>query len=449
MSAGYRRLSASGLDVAARCPGSCALPEVDVGSTPDQVAGTRRHEVLDAFAAAWSRHGDADRAAADVLLALKGDDTENDAEDEGEEDDEAKTASAWLETMHRIDMPQQLTSRGRIAIRVETGLSFGLNLQTGEVVDLGRVDGRAYTHDAGWVCGTCDWLLHFADGGPPVLVDFKGSRRATPARDNLQTAFYAGCVASLRGYPAVDIELRYIEPDGSVYVDSARCDDWWLDGGIGRILEVGRSVEAARAAARAGEIPPIQAGTHCRDCASLRVCPAQTKALASLVAAGDDISVLGLSPAAAGQAWVKIESLLELLKRLKSALRERAITDDGLPLGEGERLAVISSTRRKILVDKAIPLLRDRFGSRADSIFEITLKSAKIDRLAVEVVREKGGKVGLAKAELWAGLKKEGAVSEAVYKQLRVKKVPLRAAVTQSVPPALPPGDENAPGRSS
>lgn len=441
MSAGYRRLSASVLDVAARCPGSCALPEVDVESSPDQVAGTRRHKVLDDFAAAWSRHGDADRAAADVLLALKGDDTQEGEEDEDEEDEETKAASAWLETMHRLDMPQQLTSRGRVAIRVETGLSFGLNLQTGEVVDLGRVDGRAYTRDAGWICGTCDWLLHFADGGPPVLVDFKGSRRATPARDNLQTAFYAGCIASLRGYRAVDIELRYIEPDGSVYVDSARCDDWWLDGGIGRVIEVGRAVEAARAAARAGEIPPIQAGTHCRDCASLRVCPAQTKALASLVAAGDDISVLGLSPAAAGQAWVKIESLLELLKRLKSALRERAITDDGLPLGEGERLAVISSTRRKIIVEKAIPLLRDRFGSRAESIFEITLKSAKVDRLAVEIVREKGGKVGAAKAELWAGLAREGAVRESVYKQLRVKKVPLRAAVTQTAqPPALPSG---------
>jgi hypothetical protein len=403
--------------------------------------------VLDAFAAAWMRHGDADRAAADVLLALKGGDEEEGDEEDEEEDDETKAASAWLETMHRIDMPQQLTSRGRVATRVETGLSFGLNLGTGEVVDLGRVDGRAYTHDAGWVCGTCDWLLTFADGGPPVLVDFKGQRRATPARDNLQTAFYAGCIATLRGYPEMDIELRYIDPDGSVYVDSARCDQWWLDGGIGRVLEVGRAVEAARAAARAGEIPPIQAGTHCRDCASLRVCPAQTRALASLVAAGDDISVLGLSPSAAGQAWVKIETMLELLKRLKGALRERAITDEGLPLGEGKRLSVVRSTRRKILVDKTIPLLRDRFGSRVDSILETTIKSAKIDRLAVEVVREKGGKVAAAKAELWTGLKGAGAVRESVYTQLRVQNVPVRAAVTQVAEvPALPSGEANEEG---
>lgn len=440
MSAGYRRLSASGLDVAAKCPGSCALPAVDVGSTPDQVAGSRRHELLDQFAALWSRHGDADRAAAEVLVRTKveDDDEEGDDEDDG---DDVKAASAWVETMHRIDLPQQLTSRGRVACRVETGLSFGLNLETGEVIDLGKVEGRAYTRDDGWVCGTADWLLHFADGGPPVLVDFKGSKRATAARDNLQTAFYAGCVASLRGYPAMDVELRYIEEDGSVYVDSTRGDEWWLEGGLGRIIEVGRDVESARAAARAGEIPPIQAGSHCRNCASLRVCPAQTRALAALVSAGDDVSVLGLSPEKAGAAWVKVEALMELLKRLKGALKERAITDGGLPLGAGEQLVPVRSLRRKVRADRAIPMLRDLFGDRVDSAIDMSIKSAKIDRLAVEVVREKGGKMAAAKAELWKRLTDGGAVTETSFVQLRSRKVAVRAAVSQA-PAALPASTE-------
>lgn len=422
MIAGYRRLSASCLDVARVCPASCALPAVDVGSSPEQRAGTRRHEVLDRFAALWTECGDPDRAAAAALAAFASvEEVEGDDEDD---EDEKSDVAPWLETMRRVDLPHQLTSRGRVATRVETGLGFAVHVETLDVRELGHVEARAYTLDEGWVCGTFDWLLTFADGGPPVLVDFKGSLRCEPARDNMQVAFYAAAVAAVRGYREIDVEIRYIEDDGEVVVDAARLDDWALDGGLTRVQEVARAVDAARAAVAAGAPPPMRAGTHCRRCPSLRVCPAQIASLAAFVdeERRDAIRVLGLSPEEAGAAWVRLDAIGEFLKRVKAALRERAITDGGLPLGGGERLRPIRSTRKNLNLEKALPVLREEVGDRVDSLLTQTLKTTAVDRLGVEVARDRGGKVKDGKARLWARLHEAGAVTSSAFTQLRVVK---------------------------
>jgi hypothetical protein len=60
----WRRLTASGLRLAALCAAASALPADDAESTDAQAAGTGRHAFLDALAVAYRGDADAARACA-------------------------------------------------------------------------------------------------------------------------------------------------------------------------------------------------------------------------------------------------------------------------------------------------------------------------------------------------------------------------------------------------
>ena len=220
------------------------------------------------------------------------------------------------------------------------------------------------------------------------------------------------------------VELRYIHDDGQVFRDRATLDEWDLAYSLDRVSRIAADVASARAAYEAGHLPAMSIGTHCSWCPSLRMCPAQITALREVLDNGarEALDTVGLTPELAGQAWVRIEGVIALADRIKSALRERAVTEGGLPLPDGDRLAAVSVSRATIDADVALPLLRELVGDRADALVQVERKieNASIDRIATELAKASGGKIKDHKERLWQAL--EPAVTRSSYTQLKVKK---------------------------
>jgi len=159
----------------------------------------------------------------------------------------------------------------------------------------------------------------------------------------------------------------------------------------------------------------------------MRVCPAQVtlvRALASEVAAGgavEDIAggLARLSDADAGRAWDRLQQAEAALKTIRASLTARAGLR-GLPLPDGSHLTPVDTTRRTVDVERALPVLRARFGDQADAAVERSLAIGDVERLARQLAPGKGQKraVEAVVAELAAA----GAVRESRFVQLRVRK---------------------------
>lgn len=401
----HRNVSASGLDVARRCAGSFALPAVDFGERAEATAGTMRHAVLDNFARAWTLSKDADAARVTVLADTRA----------------AHPDADWLSTMSSLDFGAQLVSRDETATRVLVSEAFAWNWRDRSVRMIEPASHRDYRLDDSWVCGTLDWVLQFPSGRT-LVVDFKGPKRVTPARDNLQLAFYALCVARLRGLRTIDVELRHIEEDGSIYADSATLDEWDLDAAEGRISRVVAGVVEAREAVARGVDPQMLLGQHCGYCPCAPVCPAQTRLLREFLdeSSRESQPVSGLTAEMAGAAYLRVEAVISIAERLKAALRERAITNGSLPLPDGGSLVPIKVSRQSLLVEQALPVLEEIVGaSRAESLVERALDPGSIDRIATEIARERGEKIKDVKAQIWSRLDLRGAVVRRTHTQLR------------------------------
>lgn len=400
-----RRLSASGLDTARKCPASFALPAVDFGERPEATAGTLRHQFLDDFAREWSVDRDVARAREAVLSAAQA--THGDA--------------PWLASMLGMDLGAQVESRGEVAARIDVGGAFALNLPTLHVEPLQPLEHRAYRElSDDWLCGTYDWCLTFPSGRV-LLVDFKGPKRVTSARENLQLAFYGYCLAHDLGVDRIDVELRHIDDEGGVFVDSASLDEWDLDAVPSRLRKIVHRVTSAREALREGRVPEMSIGDYCHYCPSQRVCPSQIAALRELFDESEktELGLVGLSPELAGKAWIRVEAVVSLAEKIKATLRERVISEGSLPLPDG-KLVPLKVSRTSVDATKALPVIAELVGDeRAQSMIDQSMESSAIDRIAAELARERGEKIKAVKAQIWGRLEARGAVSRKPFVQIR------------------------------
>lgn len=409
----HRRLTASGLALAALCPASHALPAVEHEETDAMRAGTGRHAYLSAVAHAIG----AGTGLASEGLAL--------ARTAALED--VPTDAPWRGTCEAIDLEdlfaglaQRADGTASPVTFVETDLAHAWVPSTDTAAALGVAAHRAYA-DAEGLAGTLDWLAHHADGGLTVL-DFKGTRRNAPAREHLQLALYALQVARARGLDTVHVALCYIDEEGGLIWDRATLDAWDLDAAAARLREIHAAVTAARDATPA----PTRAGEHCGECPCVRVCPAMVALVRELVAEGaptpDRLALL--SDEDAGAAWERLEIAETAFGAARRALRARAEIR-GLPLPGGAQLVPVESVRRSIVLDAALPVLRERFGEQVDAAIERSLTAEAVGKLARQLAPGKGQK--RAVEEVWSALAGAGAVKSARLIQLRVKKGAARA----------------------
>ena len=403
----HRRLTASGLERADRCPASFALPAVEDRETDAMRAGTGRHAYLDAVAA----HLPSDAARELALATVPAD-------------------APWREQCEAIDLEELLTATGADTGRIETGLSHAWDPVSDTAVALDVATHRAYA-DAAGIPGTLDWLVTGTSGRVRV-VDFKGSQPTTRAADNGQLALYALQVARARGLSEVDVQLVYLAEDGSVRTDEATLDAWDLDAAAARLRATWQRVQDAREALSVGGAPRMRVGDHCGDCPAMRVCPAMTALVrelndsavnAELIPdawkAGAAASLAQLSDEAAGEAWVRVELLGELVSAMRASLKARA-ERAGLPLPGGAMLVPVESRRRTLDVTLALPVLRARFGAQADAAVEQSLSIAAVEKLARQLAPGRGQKKAVE--GVVEELRAARAVRESTFVQLRVRK---------------------------
>jgi len=400
----WRRLTASGLRLAALCAAAYALPADDAESTDAQAAGTGRHAFLDALAVAY--RGDADAARATALATVPAD-------------------APHRATCESIDVAELLAMTGADVGTVEVGVQLDWDPWAddgGEHVSAAQH--RAYRTDPSRIYGTADWIVTAPDGAVTV-IDFKGSERNDPAREHAQLAFYALAVARARGLATIGVALVYVHEDGHLYADRAHLDEWDLSAAAARLLDTWVRVTAARAEVDAGRPVGTSTGGHCARCPAMRVCPAMVtlvRALASEAAQSvEDIAggLARLSDADAGRAWDRLQQAEAALKTIRASLTVRAGVR-GLPLPDGSHLMPVDTTRRTVDVERALPVLRARFGDQADAAVERSLSIGDVERLARQLAPGKGQRkaVEAVVAELAAA----GAVRESKFVQLRVRK---------------------------
>jgi hypothetical protein len=111
--------------------------------------------------------------------------------------------------------------------------------------------------------------------------------------------------------------------------------------------------------------------------------------------------------------------LEELVAAMKASLRARAEVK-GLPLPGGDQLVPVEVLRRSVVIEKALPILRERFGDQVDALVERSLSADAVGKLARQVAPGKGQKKAVE--ELWGALAEAGAMKRSTHTQLRVKK---------------------------
>lgn len=381
-------VTASKLELVERCPAAAALPAVWTESTDDQLAGTARHRFLERAPA----------IGRDAALA--------------------EVDERWRAQCEALD------TEGLPRGTAELALAYDVAADSARV--LGQWIGRAYDTTPSEVSGTADLVCEPTSERPRwLVVDWKGDEEVERAASNLQLGFYALCVARHHGVDEVDVAVGYIGHTGSIRWDRATLGPFELEAVADRLRRVLAAVERARDLVAAGRTPDVATGLHCRRCPAMPSCPAMTTLVRELVPAADaqTADVVGglvrLSDEQAGRAWVRVQVLEKLLGAMKASLRARAETRP-LPLPDGSSLVPTEVQRRSLLLDKALPLLRERFGDQADAAVERSLSAEAVAGLARQVAPGKGQKKAVE--ELWGALDGAGAVRRSQHVQLRVRK---------------------------
>jgi len=393
--------TASKLELLERCAPSGALGAVWVESTSDQRAGTGRHR----FAQLVDERG--------VEAALA----------------EIPADAPWL---------AQCEALAEHLAELPTGeheVAYAYDVATDTARRLGPWLDRAYDVGPTEVSGTTDLLCPPGEGRERyLLVDYKGEEEVAPAASNLQLGFYALCIARVLGLDEIDVAIVYLRQGGGLRWDRATLDVFALEAVASRVRALVAAVESARQAFARGDALDYGTGLHCRRCPALTLCPAMVQLARALLA--EPVTPERLAPLSdddAGRAWVELKVLRELVDRGRAALDERAKLR-GLPLPGGARLVPVEQMRHALLLDRAEPVLREKFGDQVDGVIERSLSAEAVGRLARQLAPGKGHKA--AAEGLWAELDAAHAVRRSSFVQLRTK--PARPDATTPTPDGEP-----------
>jgi len=384
-----RRLTASSLSLAEKCPASHALPATEEPDTDAQIAGTGRHLFLSQLVTLG-------REAALAAIPQGAD---------------------WREACAAIDEEQLLAG----VERVEPDLAHVYLVALDAALPIEVNGHRAYpASDAGTIPGTLDWLVE--RDGVFEVIDFKGEMSVAPAKDNPQLLLYALHAARARGLDEVGVAVGNIQRDGDIEWNRAHLDAIDLALAAGRIARISQRVTEARAAA----VPDTVTGSHCTWCPALRACPAHITLVRELVA--DERppveivdGLVRLSDVDAGIAWARLQRMKAVVEAMESSLRARVLAGP-VPLPDGSELVAMESHPRSLVVDKALPVLEATFGAERLAAF---VKRSIPGEVVGKLGRELAGGKGVQKSidGLWSKLEAAGAVKSSTVTTVRARKV--------------------------
>lgn len=377
--------TASKLELLERCPAAGALPAVWTEATDDMRAGTARHRFIQR-----AREIGREEALAEV-----------------------PTDAPWRVQCEALELDELPAGDHEIA--------YAYDVAHDTARCLGPWLDRAYDVWPTEISGTADLIAPpSADRPRWLVIDFKGEEEVEPAQQNLQIGIFALCLARLHGVDEVDVAIGYLRHGGGIRWDRATLGPFDIEAVADRLRGITAGIDAARAQLADGVTPDVSMGLHCRRCPALLACPAQVAAARALLDAPPTNEALAQASAEdAGAAWVRVKVLGELADRIRAVLAARAEVD-GLPLPDGARLVPVETVRRTLLIEKAEPLLRARFGAQLDALIDRSLSSEAVGRLSRQLAPGSG--VKKAAEALWGELAAAGAVRRNTFVQLRVKK---------------------------
>lgn len=378
--------TASKLGLLDACPAAGALPAVWTEATDAMRAGSARHRFIERAA----------EIGRDAAL------------------DEVPPGAPWREQCEALDLDALPAGEHEVA--------YAFDLAADTARRLGAWLGRAYDVSATEVSGTADLIAApTADRPRWCVIDFKGDEEVEPAGANLQLGFFALCLARLYQLDEVDVAIVYLRHGGGMRWDRATLGPFDLEAVAERLRGIVSRISAVSGVLAAGGTPDVYMGLHCRRCPALLSCPAQAAAAQALLSAPPTNEALAqVTHEEAGAAWVQVKVLGELADRIRAVLAARAAVA-GLPLPGGERLVPVETHRRALVLEKAEPVLRARFGAQVDALVERSLKTDAVAKLARQLAPGRGG-VKKVEEELWGQLSAAGAVRSSRFVQLRVHK---------------------------
>lgn len=401
--------SGSGLDRAELCPGSLVLPSLDSGE-----------------GSIYADHGRAMHRFLDIVAKL--------VNQGANAIDAGKTAIALLELEHRavaaaIDLSTVPHTQPGVW-QSELAMVFDFELRRGEL--LPDVKDRQYPkRTSKWqVFGTAD--LVGVDGDCVVVIDLKtgwGWRR--PPEESLQLLFYAvtaaqalGCTRARVGYMVMH------ENDDVPRFKIAEISELALAAAESRIADVltkGEGIDPS-------DVSNFRAGSGCRYCPSIRVCPAHVTRLATMVkgprhalkaiTGHEDLTVIFAEDLPL--LLEAIEGGFTALKQLREDVKNAVRAVGSIPLANGYELAESYIERDTLIAEKAVPVLETEFGpGSAERV--ITIKKFLTKKSLKELVRERAARTAekMAPVErlVLQRLEEAGAVSTSGYPDVRVQKV--------------------------
>jgi hypothetical protein len=298
--------TASALDRAEACPGSMALPRVNVTSA-DSGTGTVVHH----FALVRSR--------------------------------EVGREAALAEITDRRDRDRCLAlDLSGIPEGAQAEVALGWNHRTGEGRILGVNIGRSYPAlGPDWFVGTID--LFGRTDRAVVVQDIKTGETKVSAAESMQLGFAALVGSVVTGLDEAEVAMLYAGHDGRLFHDRARLDALDLGRVAGRLRGIARAEAEAVEAVAAGRLPVLHDGPWCSLCPSQRFCPAQAAMVRT--AAGWGVEQVGermlaLSDEEAGRAWEVLAVAEKVVEAGRKVLRQRA-KQSPIPLPSGKVLAEV------------------------------------------------------------------------------------------------------------
>jgi hypothetical protein len=253
-----------------------------------------------------------------------------------------------------------------VGTTVRAEVSYGVNVDTGEVRELGVGLARAYPKlGARWIVGTLDIEGQRLDDAW-VVKDTKSGHLDVTAADegNPQILFFALALAEL--HPGAEVEgiILRLGEDGAARTESRETyDRFELDG---YLLEL-RKLLVRIALMRRRKHLEVNEGPWCRWCPAFSHCPAKQALARRLVPELDAIKtgVTDMTVQDCGRAWIVLQRIRPIYEAVTRALKERAKIEP-IPLEYGKFLRPIRYEASSFDTAAAVLLLRQLGATETD-----------------------------------------------------------------------------------
>ena len=312
--------------------------------------------------------------------------------------------------------------------RYEIAMAWDPDTDTARV--LGENIGRAYRehglrpHE---VAGTADLAGVVRDTG--VVVDWKsGFRDLGDPRESAQLATLALMVSRIFKVSKVIVSYFYLRDDGSFRPREAVFDSFDLADTVDRLHGILERVYAARDQARAGRVPNVATGQHCRYCTAFDHCPAKATLALQLaspvpaLAPPGGVPGVALTPAQAGVAWERVREAEQVLDRIKGSLKEYAQrtpfrTPGGLVVRE------VQWPDTEVVADVAHSVLEKEYGLVvANEAAPRVTSLARVKRALSGVATARKMKLAPLLREVSAAIEGAGGITKTTSPQVRAMK---------------------------